>query len=250
MEIFMKYLFEKLLCSLVLLIMFTLSSCSNLSIDSNVDPGNDKISALASWSSGDRWASWPNGGYTLYNNIWGSGYGPQTIWANWYGNWGVWANHPNTGGIKSYPNCERVINKTVSSLGKCQSWWDVTIPGSGAYNASYDIWCNGYTFEIMLWFVKQGAVGPIGTKQYANQTIGWNNWDVNKGSNGANQVFSFIRTSNLAKGSVDIKAILNWIISKKWFGNVTLSKVQCGWEITSSSGGLNFQFNNYGVDFN
>jgi hypothetical protein len=57
----------------------------------------------AAWGSSDQWATWNNGGYILYNNIWGSGAGPQSIWANSYSNWGVWANHPNTGGIKSYP---------------------------------------------------------------------------------------------------------------------------------------------------
>jgi hypothetical protein len=28
-----------------------------------------------------------NGGYTVRNDVWGSGAGPQTIWANSYSNW-------------------------------------------------------------------------------------------------------------------------------------------------------------------
>ena len=48
---------------------------------------NQEVKAV--WSSSDRWGTWSNGGYTLYNNVWGSGYGPQTIWANSYSNWGV-----------------------------------------------------------------------------------------------------------------------------------------------------------------
>ena len=70
----------------------------------------------AVWSSTDRWGTWSSNGYTLYNNVWGSGYGPQTIWANSTSNWGVWANHPNTGGIKSYPNATRYLGKKVSTL--------------------------------------------------------------------------------------------------------------------------------------
>lgn len=50
----------------------------------------------AVWSSSDKWATWSNGGYTLYNDVWGSGAGTQVIWANSYSNWGVWANHPAT----------------------------------------------------------------------------------------------------------------------------------------------------------
>ena len=65
------------------------------------DPSTNDASVKANWSSSAQWATWQNGGYTLYNNIWGAGAGPQTIWANTYSNWGVWANHPNTGGIKS-----------------------------------------------------------------------------------------------------------------------------------------------------
>ena len=72
----------------------------------------------ATFGSSDRWATWTNGGYTLYNNVWGTGYGAQSIWANSYSNWGVWANHPNTGGVKAYPNATQVAsNKKVSAIG-------------------------------------------------------------------------------------------------------------------------------------
>ncbi len=47
----------------------------------------------AVWSSSDRWGTWSSGGYTLYNNIWGSGHGAQTIWADSPGNW---ASGPTT----------------------------------------------------------------------------------------------------------------------------------------------------------
>ena len=64
--------------------------------------------SAATWSSSDRYASWNNSGYTIYNDVWGGGAGPQTVWANSASNWGVWSNQPNTGGIKSYPNVTQV----------------------------------------------------------------------------------------------------------------------------------------------
>src|ERR1041384_99471 len=70
----------------------------------------------AVWSSTDKFGSWSNGGYTLYNDVWGSGAGPQTIWANSFSNWGVWANHPNTGGVKSYPHSARNVGRNLSAL--------------------------------------------------------------------------------------------------------------------------------------
>jgi len=198
----------------------------------------------AVWYSTDRWGTWSSGGYTLYNNVWGSGYGPQTIWANSATNWGVWANHPNTGGIKSYPNSTKWSGKKVSALGTLSSSFNVTVPTSGvAFTSAYDVWSSDNAHEIMLWMNKYGAVGPLGTFQ-TSATVGGHTWNVYRGSNGSNQVYSFVRTSNTSSGTVDIKAICNWIKSRGWFGDVTVGNVQFGYEITSSSGGKDFVTNN------
>ncbi|WP_406196532.1 hypothetical protein OG331_15670 [Streptomyces sp. NBC_01017] len=204
--------------------------------------------SAAVWNSCDQWGNTSLNGYTLYNNIWGSGAGSQCIWANSGTNWGVWANHPGTGGIKSYPNSKKVINKTIASLGSLTSSYNVSVPSSGAYNTSYDIWDTDYDYEIMLWVNYNGAVGPLGTSQ-GNATLGGHTWTVYKGSNGANEVFSFLRTSDSTSGSVDIKPILSWIANTKgWMSSSeTIGDVQFGYEITSSSGGLDFATNNLTV---
>jgi hypothetical protein len=202
--------------------------------------------SAATWQSSDKFGSWSNGGYTVRNDVWGGGAGPQTIWANSYSNWGVWANHPNTGGVKAYPHSARNIGKRISALGTLSSSFNVSRPGSGAYTSAYDIWAGNNAYEIMLWMNKQGAVGPIGSKQ-TSASVGGHSWDVYKGSNGSNQVFSFVRTGNTNAGSVDIKAVMNWIRSRGWIGDETMNEVQFGFEITSSSGGLNFTTNSYSV---
>jgi len=203
--------------------------------------------SAAVWNSCDQWANTSLNGYTLYNNIWGSGAGSQCIWANSGTNWGVWANHPNTGGIKSYPNSDKVINKSITSLGALSSSYNVSVPSSGAYETAYDIWDTNHKYEIMLWMNKTGAVGPLGTSQ-GNVTLGGHSWTVYKGNNGSNDVFSFVRTSNSSSGTVDVLPILKWIKDTKgWFGNVTIGDFQFGFEITSSSGGLNFTVNSESV---
>ncbi|WP_329046863.1 hypothetical protein OG738_32915 [Amycolatopsis sp. NBC_01488] len=204
------------------------------------------VASAATWSSSDNWATWSNGGYTVRNDVWGSGAGPQTIWANSYSNWGVWSNQPNTGGVKSYPHSAKNVGKKLSALGKVSSSFNVTRPGSGAYETAYDIWADNNAYETMLWMDKQGAVGPLGSKQ-TTATVGGHTWDVYKGSNGSNAVFSFVRTSNTDAGTVDVLAVLNWIRAHGWFGDVTLGEVQFGFEITSSAGGLNFTSNSYSV---
>ncbi len=59
-----------------------------------------------------------------------------------------------------------------------------------------------------------------------------------------------MRQGNTNSGTVDIKAILNWLRSMNWFGDVTLGDVQFGYEITSSSGGMDFRTNSFSVTAN
>jgi hypothetical protein len=201
----------------------------------------------AAWSSSDRYGNWSNGGYTVYNNVWGSGAGSQSIWANSYSNWGVWANHPNTGGIKAYPNSTKYVGKKISALGTTKSSFNVTVPTSGvAFTSAYDIWSSDNQHEIMLWMNKYGAVGPLGSHQ-TNATVGGHSWSIYKGHNGGNNVYSFVRTSNTSSGTVDVRAITRWVKDRGWFGDVTLGAVQFGFEITSSSGGKNFTTNSFSV---
>ncbi|MEF9906686.1 glycoside hydrolase family 12 protein [Streptomyces sp. P9-A2] len=201
----------------------------------------------AVWSSCDQWGNTTLNGYILYNNIWGSGAGSQCVWANSGTNWGAWANHPNTGGIKSYPNAKKVVNKPIDSLRSLTSSYNVAVPSAGAYNTSYDIWDTDYDYEIMLWVNKYGPVGPLGSPQ-GTVALGGHTWNVYKGDNGANEVFSFLRTSNSTSGTVNILPILDWIKDTKgWMGNETIGDVQFGYEITSSSGGLDFRTDNLTV---
>ncbi len=216
----------------------------------------------AVWSSSAQWGTWTNNGYTLYNNIWGSGAGPQTIWANSSSNWGVWANHPNTGGIKAYPNATKYVGKALSSVATCKSSYNITTPPGGAWVAAYDIWDSSNANEIMLWMNYtsnangSGNIKPISynwnssgnpVPVYTNVTVGGHTWNVFRGNNGGNNVYSFLRTSKTNSGTVDVKAIMNYIKGLGWFGNVTIGNVQFGYEITSSSGGLNYVTNSFSV---
>lgn len=250
--------------TIAVLTMITLAACKK-----NVQPTSTDAAVEAAWSSSDRYASWSNGGYTIYNDVWGSGAGSQNIWANNYSNWGVWANHPNTGGVKAYPNSTKYIGKALSSIGSCSSSFNVTMPSSGAWEATYDIWDNNNQNETMLWMNYTGTstgggnVKPISynwdangnaVPVYTNVSVGGHTWNVFRGNNGSNNVYSFLRTSKTNSGTVNVLAIENWIKSQGWFGNITLGNVQFGFEITSSYGtngnGLNFTCNSYSVSSN
>lgn len=213
--------------------------------DSPEVPGEGVPDDVA-WESSEQWGMWTDEGYTLYNNIWGEGAGSQTIWANSFSNWGVHADHPDTGGVKSYPNATRHVNQTLSSLNSLTSSFGVSVPAAGAYASTYDIWADDHSYEIMLWINQQGPVGPIGSYE-TSVSVGGHDWDVYRGTNGSFEVFSFLRDGNTDAGTVDILAVLNWISEQGWFGDVTVGDVQFGYEITSSSGGLDFVTNSFSV---
>ncbi|WSP69255.1 hypothetical protein OG324_06675 [Streptomyces sp. NBC_01236] len=194
--------------------------------------------SAAVWNTCDQWGTTNLNGYTLYNNIWGASAGSQCTLANSGTGWGVWADHPETSGIKSYPNSTKSINKSIDSLAWLTSDYDVSVPSSGAYNTAYDIWDTDHDYEIMLWVNHNGAVGPLGSYQ-GNARVGGHNWNVFKGTNGSNEVFSFLRTTGSTSGTVDVNAVLHWIAhTKGWMsGSETICDVQFGYGISSSPGG-------------
>lgn len=203
--------------------------------------------ALAAvWTSSALYGSWSNGGYTLYNNVWGSNPGPQTIWANSYSNWGVYSDQPNTSGVKSYPEVTKTFGEAVSSFGSITSSFNDSLPSTGDFESAYDIWADNNADEIMLWTYTQN-VGPLGTYQ-TTASVGGSSWEIYQGSNGSNAVFSFVRTANETSGTVDIKAVFSWLSSEGWLTNATLSSVDFGWEITSTDNTTeDFTVNSYSL---
>ncbi|KUH39956.1 MULTISPECIES: GH12 family glycosyl hydrolase domain-containing protein [Streptomyces] len=206
----------------------------------------------AAWHSCEQWGNTSLGGYTLYNNIWGRGAGAQCTWADSPASWGVWADHPGTGGIKSYPNAKKRLDRKISGLSSLSSDYRVTVPTTGAYNTAYDIWDTDYDYEVMLWMNHHGPVGPLGSPQ-GSATLGGHGWNVYKGrvtdpDGSYHDVFSFVRTSDSTSGTVDILPVLRWIRDVKgWWGDETIGDVQFGFEITSSPGGLEFLTRNLTV---
>ncbi|HEY0001575.1 MAG TPA: hypothetical protein VGB74_14050 [Actinoplanes sp.] len=209
------------------------------------------------WSGSGQWDNYTANGYTIYNNVWGSGAGTQTTWAKSIpSNWGVEANHPRTSGIKTYPNMSYTLNRTLSSLSTLTSSYNVTVPTDGDFETSYDIWANNNAYEIMIWTNKYGAVGPI-AESYdangavptaANVNVGGATWNIYRGSNGANAVFSFVRTSNSNSGTLNVLAMLNWLRTSNWWGDVTLGQFQFGYEISGTAGTSDFVTNSYSLN--
>lgn len=219
-------------------------------------PPTNGVPSDAVWVASGQWDTWQSNGYTVYNNIWGSGAGSQTIWARTPTNWGVIANHPMTSGVKSYPHTVRgSLNRTVSSINTLTTSFNVSVPGSGNYATTYDIWANNWAYEIMLWMNWNGQVGPIAESydqngavpNFRNVSLGGHTWNIYRGSNGANAVFSFLRTSQTNSGTVDVRAILNWLRTQNWWADVTVGEVQFGFEISGTNGSAAFTDNSFAM---
>jgi hypothetical protein len=133
-------------------------------------------------------------------------------------------------------------------MGDVSSNHNVTVPsGSGlAYCTTYDVWGNGTDYEIMIWTQWQGSVGPIGS-YVTDVNLGSRDWAYYEGTNGSNEVHSFLARSHTTDSWVDITAICQWLVSQGRMPQVSIDHIAFGFEITSSAGGHNFICNSYDV---
>jgi hypothetical protein len=208
------------------------------------------------YTSCARFGSWTSGIYTVYNNVWGN-HKPNTqcLNVNSASSWNVTSTQTGSG-VKSYPNTSFLMNnKPISSINTLSATFSTTAPSNASYNAAFDIWTAGNVDEIMVWENWAGAVGPISTSYscggacpiFSNVSIGGATWNVYQGSNGANNVVSFLRTTQTSSATQDVKAILAFAASNGLLLNQTISQVQFGFEITATSGNQTFSMNNYTV---
>ena len=120
----------------------------------------------------------------------------------------------------------------------------------GTFNASYDIWLdptpktNGVNqMEIMIWFNRQGSIQPIGSV-VGNATIGGRTWQVWRGSNGGNNVISYVAPSPISSWSFSVLDFVNDVrargaITTSWY----LTSIQAGFE--PWNGGVGLAVNNF-----
>jgi Glycosyl hydrolase family 12 len=202
----------------------------------------------AVYESSAQYASYSTGGYTVYNDEWGSGHGSQTLWVNSASNWGVYSTQPNTSGVKSYANDSKSIGTALNSLSSVTSSFNESNPGSGNWESAYDIWLNSSSYEVMIWTYVSGDVGPLGSS-VGTVTLKGNTWTLYVGNNGSNPTYSFVRSGNESSGTIDLLYLLKYLENTKgYFSNPTLSTVQYGWEITSTNNVQeDFTINSYSV---
>ncbi|MFE7646627.1 GH12 family glycosyl hydrolase domain-containing protein [Streptomyces phaeoluteigriseus] len=197
------------------------------------------------------------GRYVVQNNRWGTS-APQCVTATDTGFRLTQADGsvPTNGAPKSYPsvfngchytNCSPGTNlpARLSGITGAPSSISYGYVGDATYNASYDIWLDptpktdGVSqTEIMIWFNKVGPIQPIGS-QVGTTTVGGRTWQVWTGSNGSNDVISFVAPSAIPSWSFDVmdfvrETVRRGMAQNNWY----LTSVQAGFEPWQNGAGL------------
>nr|CDJ79826.1 xyloglucanase precursor [Leucoagaricus gongylophorus] len=208
-----------------------------------------------------QWDTVTAGQYTMYLDQWGkdnasSGQscanvvslsGTNLAWQN------TWTWQGGSG-VKSYTNINlnANLNKQLSAIQNIDAaWsWSQTTSGSIVANVAYDLFTSSSAGgsnqnEIMIWLANFNA-GPI-SSQYnsdgtpkpvaSNISIAGHTWNLYSGSNGANNVFSFLLTSGTAQSfSGDLNLFLKYLTSSQTLSTSQyLTTVQGGSEATSGT---------------
>ncbi|MFR9778876.1 GH12 family glycosyl hydrolase domain-containing protein [Micromonospora sp. MS34] len=156
-----------------------------------------------------------------------------------------------------YTNCSPGTNlpvqvKNISSAPASISYNYVS---GASYDAAYDIWLDPTPkkdgvnqMEIMIWLNRQGPIQPIGSP-VGNATIAGRTWEVWRGSNGSNNVISYLAPSAVPSMSFDAMAFINdtknrGAITNDWY----LTSIQAGFE--PWQGGVGLAVNSFSQSVN
>ncbi|MDH6462823.1 hypothetical protein M2302_003004 [Micromonospora sp. A200] len=156
-----------------------------------------------------------------------------------------------------YTNCSPGTNLPiqVSQISSATSSISYKYVSGAIYNASYDIWLDPTPkkdgvnqMEIMIWLNRQGSIQPIGSPVGTTTLVG-RAWEVWRGSNGSNNVISYVAPSPITSMNFSVLDFINDVknrgaITSSWY----LTSIQAGFEpwqggaglgVTSFSAGVN-----------
>jgi len=191
------------------------------------------------YSSNNQWASWSSGAYTVYNDVWNPNGGQQWLNINNWNSWNISSNFWG-GGVKSYGNVSFRPNNSI--WGYSWEYFNCGTPGGSAYDNSFDCWTNDGS-EIMIW-ENWANCSPAGGVKYYNQGIANASWNVWQGWVGHNCV-SFTRNGQRWNGTEDATTMIRWAHDHGLLSGTTVTQIQFGFEVTSTSGWQSFNLWGY-----
>jgi cellulase/cellobiase CelA1 len=197
------------------------------------------------------------GRYVVQNNRWGtSAQQCINVTSTGFSITSQQGSNPTNGAPVSYPsvyygchytNCSPGTNlpMQLSRISSATSSINYQFVSGAIYDASYDIWLDPTPKtdgvnqqEVMIWFNRQGSIQPVGSA-VGNVTIGGRSWQVWQGSNGSNNVISYVAPSAISSWSFSVLDFLNDVrsrgaITNSWY----LTSIQAGFEPWQGGTGL------------
>ncbi|MCF0091615.1 cellulose binding domain-containing protein [Micromonospora sp. MH99] len=197
------------------------------------------------------------GRYVVQNNRWGTT-AQQCINAtsNGFEITTLNGSSPTNGAPTAYPsiffgchytNCSPGTNLPiqVSQISSATSSIAYRYVSGATYNASYDIWLDPSPkrdgvnqMEIMIWLNRQGPIQPIGSV-VGTANLAGRTWEVWRGSNGSNNVISYVAPSPISSLNFSVLDFINdtrnrGAITNSWY----LTSIQAGFEPWQGGVGL------------
>ncbi|KAF4610052.1 hypothetical protein D9613_010663 [Agrocybe pediades] len=248
-------MFSSKLLTLVCLLPFALAAPTELVERQSIDTS----------SHCGQWDTVTVGAYSLLLDQWGksgassgSDCAQLTSFSGTTVAWKTTWNWVGGNGVKSFTNMQlnSGLNKKLSAISSMPATWKWSQSSSGTVVAdvAYDLFTSNTAGgsnvnEIMIWLANYNA-GPIsaaynsdGTPKpvASNISLAGHTWNLYKGSNGANEVFSFLPTGNaiITSFSGDLNTFLKYLTSNQGVSTSQfLVTAQGGTEATSGSATL------------
>ncbi len=202
------------------------------------------------YSSEGQWASWSQGPWTIYNDVWGNPNPSQWLNVSSINQWNVSSNQTG-GGVKSYPNTVVVPNTPLSSMQSASGYFSIASPTSSIYSWFFDLYTSADgADQIQIYESWTTPTGGWGKQIYSNVTVGASTWaQVWQVNSGGHNILMFFRSSQRTSGYEDLLAIFNWCKSKGLLTTSNFYSMSFGVEITSTSGWQSFYLNGYSASW-
>ncbi len=176
------------------------------------------------------------------NDVWNPIPGwSQTLTAYGPDNWQAVVDMPagNTA-VVSYPDVQQLFGDApLSSFASMTSSFTETMnSNSGTIGeAAWDIWCNNWNNEVMIWVDNYGQdLASSGDTYLGTTVIGGQTWDVYRNGPPGSELIVAL-DHNEQTGTVDILATLTYLQQQGWLpGGSTLTAVDFGAEFASTGG--------------
>ncbi|MEU7839593.1 cellulose binding domain-containing protein [Micromonospora sp. NPDC049114] len=197
------------------------------------------------------------GRYVVQNNRWGtSAQQCLNVTSNGFEITTQNGSSPTNGAPTAYPsiflgchytNCSPGTNLPiqVSQISSATSSISYRYVSGATYDAAYDIWLDPSPkrdgvnqMEIMIWLNRQGPIQPIGSVVGTTNLAG-RTWEVWRGSNGSNNVISYVAPSPISSLNFSVLDFINdtrnrGAITNSWY----LTSIQAGFEPWQGGVGL------------